>query len=138
MAETTNKSKHRRLIKNSETFREKAKKASADKDKPSSSKSNVVVTPIKKALSPLSKAIFSLFNQPPLKYLKRPLRLIAKILVPSYFRSSWRELKQVTWPGWKQGRRLTFAVIAFAVIFGAVIAGVDWGLDKIFRNLLLK
>jgi preprotein translocase subunit SecE len=32
---------------------------------------------------------------------------------------------------------LTFAVLVFAIVFGAVIAGVDWVLDKIFRHLLL-
>jgi preprotein translocase SecE subunit len=49
-----------------------------------------------------------------------------------------QELRLVTWPNWKQSRQLTFAVLVFAVIFGAAIAVVDYGLDKVFRNILLK
>jgi preprotein translocase SecE subunit len=64
--------------------------------------------------------------------------LLGKILVPPYIRNSWKELKQVTWPNWKQSRQLTFAVLVFAVIFGAAVAIVDFGLDKLFKHILLK
>jgi len=63
---------------------------------------------------------------------------IGRFLVPKYFRYSYKELKEVTWPDRHKTVRLTFAVIAFATVFGIVIAIVDFGLDKLFRELLLK
>lgn len=63
---------------------------------------------------------------------------VGRILVPKYLRNSWAELKEVTWPDRRQTAKLTFAVIAFATVFGFVIAVVDFGLDKLFRQLLLK
>ncbi len=66
----------------------------------------------------------------------KPLSKIGRIIVPKYFRNSWRELKEVTWPNARQTTKLTFAVVVFATIFGALIAIVDYGLDKLFRTLL--
>jgi preprotein translocase SecE subunit len=72
----------------------------------------------------------------------KPFRFVGKwvglVLVPPYVRNSFRELKLVTWPDWKQTWRLTFAVLAFSLVFGAVIAGIDYGLDKLFKEVLLK
>lgn len=72
----------------------------------------------------------------------KPFRFVGKwvglIFWPPYFRSSFRELKLVTWPNWRQSWRLTFAVLAFAAVFGVVIAGLDYGLDKLFKEVLLK
>ncbi|MDO8591364.1 MAG: preprotein translocase subunit SecE [bacterium] len=59
-------------------------------------------------------------------------------LVPSYFVNSWRELRKVTWPNRHETRRLTLAVFIFAVVFGALIAGVDKSLDLIFKKVILK
>ncbi|MCA9327509.1 preprotein translocase subunit SecE [Candidatus Saccharibacteria bacterium] len=56
----------------------------------------------------------------------------------TYIRDSWRELRKVTWPSFRESLRLTAAVIVFSVIFGAIIAVVDFGLDKVFRQILLK
>jgi len=64
--------------------------------------------------------------------------IIGLILWPPYFRNSWRELRQVTWPNGKQSRQLTLAVILFATIFGLLIAVLDFGLDKLFKQVLLK
>lgn len=63
---------------------------------------------------------------------------VGRFLVPKYFRDSWVELKQVSWPDRLQTLRLTGAVIAFAVVFGIAIAIVDYGLDKLFRQLLIN
>jgi preprotein translocase SecE subunit len=65
-------------------------------------------------------------------------RIIGFILVPPYFRNSWRELRLTTWPSLKQSRQLTTAVVIFAVIFGVLIAAVDFGLDKLFKQVLIK
>lgn len=88
-----------------------------------------------------------LAHRPPLKQIGhalrwffglRAVRFIGRLLGLGYLRGSWQELKQVTWPTRREGRRLTTAVIIFAVVFGALIAGVDYGLDKLFRQVLLK
>jgi preprotein translocase SecE subunit len=71
-----------------------------------------------------------------------PIRIIGKvlglILFASYFRGSFRELRLVTWPGRRESLRLTSAVLVFAIVFGAIVAGVDFGLDKLFKELVLK
>lgn len=63
--------------------------------------------------------------------------ILGKILWPPYFRNSWKELRQVTWPSRSETWKLTLAVIIFAVIFGALVALVDYGLDKVFKKLIL-
>jgi preprotein translocase SecE subunit len=77
-------------------------------------------------------------------YLPMPKNRVGRFLnkrrswVPKYFRNSWQELKQVTWPGRKETWQLTFAVFIFAIIFSIMIAITDYGLDKLFRKVLLK
>ncbi|HEX8762654.1 MAG TPA: preprotein translocase subunit SecE, partial [Candidatus Saccharimonadales bacterium] len=68
----------------------------------------------------------------------KPFRIIGLILVPPYFRNSWKELRQVTWPTFPVSLRLTFAVIIFAVVFGLFVALLDFGLGKLFKQVLLK
>jgi preprotein translocase SecE subunit len=72
------------------------------------------------------------------KIIRKPVRFIGLIVLPRYIRNSWIELKQVTWPDWKTSRKLTSAVIIFALIFGITVAIVDFLLDKLFKNVLLK
>jgi len=66
------------------------------------------------------------------------LRIIGRILLPRYFRNSWKELRGVTWPTMKQARQLTLAVMVFAITFGLVVAVLDFGLDKVFKEVLVK
>lgn len=72
----------------------------------------------------------------------RPVRKVGRwvglVIWPPYFRNSFKELKLVTWPNWTQTWRLTFAVLAFAAVFGLAIAGIDWLLDRLFKDILLK
>ncbi len=130
----------KRRIKDPETFREKVVKAAEGNDKPT--KTHRARSGVKKTLAPVFRPIGRLFasigKSKAFKPFKRPLRFIGKILLPAYVRSSWVELKQVTWPTWRQSVRLTFAVLVFAVIFAAIVAAIDWGLDKIFKEVLLK
>ena len=58
--------------------------------------------------------------------------------IPRYFRESFKELKLVTWPNRKETTQLTLAVFTFAIIFGILVAVVDYGLDILFRNIILK
>jgi preprotein translocase SecE subunit len=132
--------KQKRLVKNPETFRERAVKASTDGDQ--AKRSTRVKTAVSGAINPVSKpvgqAARNIVSFKPLRPLFVIFRLLGKILFLPYFRNSWRELRQVTWPSWRISRRLTYAVLIFAIIFGALIASVDLGLDKLFRNILLK
>jgi preprotein translocase SecE subunit len=132
------KNKSKRRVKNPETFRERAIKAADTAAKPSSAKRGRVKRAGGKLVRPVASPIKKVAGSKPLRPLVKVLKFIGKIIFPSYFRQSWRELKLVTWPTWKQSRQLTFAVLIFAVVFGAIISGVDYGLDKIFRNVLLK
>jgi preprotein translocase SecE subunit len=68
----------------------------------------------------------------------RIFRWIGYILIPPYVRNSWRELRLVTWPDRKQTFRLTYAVIVFSIIFGLIVFGVDFVLDKIFKELIIQ
>ncbi len=78
--------------------------------------------------------------RPVFKYLNKYkfFRIIGYIFVPPYFRSAWRELRLVVWPNFRQTRDLTFAVIVFSIIFGALVAVIDYGLDKVFRKVFLQ
>lgn len=130
----------KRLVKNPETFRERATKAVEEGDKPGKK------SKLKKAFRPIGKLIRAIFR--PIGRLFAPIgrikivrkvgKFLSKYLLIDYFRSSWKELKLVKWPNWQQSRKLTLAVIIFAVIFGALVAVLDYGLDKLFRNILLK
>ena len=127
MAEESTKSK-RRLVKKVETVREKAEKANEEKQP------RRLQTTRRRAGAP-----FRAIGRGGRKLNKvKPFRILGFIIVPPYFRNSWRELRQVNWPSFKQAVRLTFAVIAFAVVFGIVIAVLDYGLDKLFKQVLLK
>lgn len=139
MADQPDKKK-KRIVKNPETFRERASKAAEAADKPNQSAKLKQATG--KVTSPARTSIGNAGRQmaafKPLRPLIVALRFIGKLIFPAYFRKSWQELRLVTWPSWRESRRLTFAVLVFAVIFGAVIATVDYGLDKLFKDILLK
>ncbi len=138
MAENSSQPKKRRL-KDPETFRERAIKASDEIEKPKRrQKLNWPGSTLKAIFSPISKAFHQLKTVKQLKPLFVFLALIGRIIFPKYVRTSFEELKKVTWPSFKQSRKLTYAVLVFAIVFGASVALVDWGLGKIFKHLLLK
>lgn len=125
--------KTKRVVKSPETFRERAIKASEESDKPK--RGARLKQAGKKAAKPVLKPVGKAASK---TFARKPFILIGKVIFPTYIRNSWKELRLVTWPTLKQSRQLTFAVLVFALIFGAVIAFVDYGLDKLFRNVLLK
>lgn len=89
---------------------------------------------IRKGASPFSFLLIPFKNRP-MRFIGR---ILATVLLINYFRQSWKELRQVTWPDRKQTTQLTLAVFAFAIVFTIVIALVDLGLDKIFRKVFVK
>jgi preprotein translocase SecE subunit len=98
---------------------------------------------IRRASSKLSGSLRKtrITRNPLVKLIARVGRAIKKALrwiTPNYFINSWREVRQVTWPSRRETWRLTVAVFIFAVIFGALVAGVDKVLDVIFKKIVLK
>jgi preprotein translocase SecE subunit len=130
----------KRRVKNPETFRERTLKAAESDEQPT--RRHRILSPLGRGLKAVFKPVAALGrwigNLKVLRPLKRPARFVGRIIYPSYFRNSWKELKQVTWPTLKESRQLTYAVLIFAVVFGATIALVDYGLDKAFKDFLLK
>lgn len=137
MADTTptEKRQKRRLKAPAETVRERQTSAQTKANKPAG-RVRRILRPLGWPLRKI--AAFKIWQG---KWFK-PFRFVGKwiglILVPPYVRNSFRELKLVSWPDFRQSWRLTFAVLAFAAVFGAFIAGVDYGLDKLFKDILLK
>lgn len=68
----------------------------------------------------------------------KPFKVVGMIIVPPYLRNSWKELRLVEWPNGKQTRQLTMAVVLFAIVFGVIVAAFDYGLDKLFKQVIIK
>ncbi len=141
MAETSTNTK-KRTIRKAETVRERAEKASVPRKPRKIHRAvGIASVPVKRAGKLVSKAAspFSFILKP---FKTRPMRfvgrILSKVLLLSYFRDSWAELRQVTWPTRRETWKLSLAVFIFSLIFGLTIALVDYGLDKIFRALLLQ
>ena len=135
--------KKRRVVKKSESVREQAKKAQnvTPKKRRVRQASKVAGKPVRtiwkllgRILAPFS-FLLAPFRTRPARFIGR---LLAKVLLLNYFLNSWRELRKVTWPGWRETMRLTFAVFVFAILFALIISGVDYVLDKIFKALILQ
>lgn len=140
MAESSSSNTKRRLVKNPETFRERAVKAGETSAAPTKrhrvrAAARRVTRPV---TSPIGKAARKTSQSKPARMASKPLRFVGRILVPKYFRESWRELRLVQWPNNAQTRQLTFAVLIFAIVFGVFIAIIDYGLDKLFKQVLIK
>ena len=127
MAEESPKTKRRRLRAAPVTMRERAERASAQ----SGNKQHKIRTFVRS----FSGRISSLKLWKPLRFASR---FVAHFLIPPYLRNSWAEVRQVTWPNRKQTRQLTTAVILFSVVFGLIVAVFDYGLDKLFKQVILK
>jgi preprotein translocase SecE subunit len=116
------------------TVRERA----AGKDKKQPRRLKVSSGPIKKLFSPLRKLRIPLPDNKFGRGVRKFGRTIGRILLPKYFRESWREVRQVTWPTRKETINLTVAVFVFSVIFTTIVAILDFGLDKLFREIIIK
>ncbi|MEK7472228.1 MAG: preprotein translocase subunit SecE [Patescibacteria group bacterium] len=57
---------------------------------------------------------------------------------PSYFVNSLRELKLVTWPTRRQALSLSMAVVVFSVAIAGFVQLLDYGLGKLFKEVILK
>ncbi|HZM63991.1 MAG TPA: preprotein translocase subunit SecE [Candidatus Saccharimonadales bacterium] len=113
------KPKHR-IVKQVETVREQVEK-------------NRQAPPKKRGIVRLTLYYISL----PFRIVGRGIKKVGRYIVPGYFKKSWEELKQVTWPTGRDTFKLTIAVIIFSILFGLMVTVVDFGLDKVFRKVLI-
>lgn len=133
MADTAKNKK--RSIKKTQTLRQKAEQASANSGKKRVIRAGSHVAKPIKFVSKIGKKEV---------YLPLPDNKVGRFLnkrrslVPRFFIESFQELKQVKWPGAKETAKLTTAVFVFALFFGLIITLTDYGLDKLFKNLILK
>ncbi len=131
MAEQISRKKLRRLRQPTQTVRERAERAA----EPKKNRRLYIRLPfgsvIKRFLSRLGRLKFW-------KPLKATFRFLGRVLIPPYIRHSVYELRQVAWPNRRQTLQLTTAVIMFALVFGVIVAVFDTGLDKVFKELIIK
>ena len=121
----------RRLRTAPETVRERAERVQEAAEKPKRKHRPSKIFAIFAPLKPIGQALQKFGRW-------KPAHILGLILLPRYVRNSWRELRHVTWPNRRESLRLTSAVIIFATIFGILIAIVDFGLDKVFKKVILK
>lgn len=133
MAEKNAKTKRRKLRTAPVTVRERAERETA-KQQGNKRRLRAVLAPVGHGLKIVAKPFRFVGRLP----IWKPLRIVGRIILPPYIRNSWRELRLVEWPNGKQTRQLTFAVIVFSVVACAIVAGFDYGLDKLFREVLTK
>jgi preprotein translocase SecE subunit len=128
------KTPKKRIRKSTETVRERTAQAPKQKSRRVRRAAGAVGRPAR-ALSTIGAKEY---------YLPLPDNRIGRFLnkrrgiIPRYFRESWGELRQVVWPSRRETWKLTLAVFIFAIVFGLIIALTDYGLDKLFKEVLLK
>ena len=136
MAEQPNQKRKPRIRKVAPTVRERAEQAQAKQAQEKPQRLRKVAAKV-----PKPKVHVHLPQNKVLAILGRVLAPIGKVLsklAPRYFLNAWRELRQVSWPNRRETWRLTLAVFIFAIVFGALVAVVDKGLDVAFKHLVLK
>lgn len=132
----------KKLVKKNESFREASARTREKATQPRRlhKTASTAAKPVR-GIKKLVLAILRPFTFLLLPFKTKPFRfvgrILSKVLLINYFRASWREVRQVTWPNRKETTKLTMAVIMFALVFGVFITVVDYGLDKLFRYIIL-
>ena len=134
--------KKKRQLKKTETVRERADRVSKApvQQRKLSRAGGKAFTPFKLAgrtigrvLKPFAFVLIP-FKTRPARFVGR---ILASILLFRFFRDAWKELRQVQWPNARETVRLSIAVFIFSIVFGILIATVDYGLDKVFRKVFI-
>lgn len=72
----------------------------------------------------------------------RGWRLLRRTILRSpfggYFVKSWQELRKVEWPNRKTAWKLTVTVVLFSAIFSAFTTALDYGFEKLAKQIFLK
>ena len=139
MADSGSSKPKRRQLKQAETIQNSKKSQEAlstgrKSSRRSASIGLAVLRMAGKLLSPLAFLLWPLKTKPA-RFMGR---VLAVVLLINFVRSSFRELRDVVWPNRRQTTQLTLAVFVFAIVFGIIISVTDYGLDKIFKQILLK
>jgi len=133
--------KKKRLVKKSETLREKRAKSTSTA--PKQRKVKIAANTAKRPVGIIWRIVTRIFR--PLRFLLRPFktrpfrfigRFLYKVLGIGYFINSWKELRQVEWPSRSETIKLTIAVFIFSFAIAGFVAVLDFGLDKVFRQIL--
>lgn len=133
----------RKGTKSAQTIREKTK--SLPKNAPKTRRLQATASSASRPFKAGGRLVLRVIG--PLRFILRPFktrpvrfvgRFLASVLLLRYVRNSWKELRQVTWPNRKETRQLTTAVFLFAIVFGALVTVTDFGLDKVFKKVLLQ
>ncbi len=139
MADNKPKAGRKPRIRKTETVRERAARQSAKAEaKAGKTPKRRVRRAAAKVARPLSKPARIIswpFRLRPVRFVGR---ILGRILWPKYFRNSWKELRQVTWPSRRDTWKLTLAVLVFAVVFGLAAAGTDWVLNKVIQRIVFR
>lgn len=116
------------------SFRERNIKAAEAKDKPKRIRkvATTAVRPVGKVGSMLTKEFHVIPQKENAGFFTK-----SRKAAPSYFSNAWKELRLVSWPGRKETWKLVFAVYVFAIGLGIAIALLDFGLEKLFRDVIL-
>jgi preprotein translocase SecE subunit len=125
------------LRRKSETVRERADKSAKKADR--APRTRKVTTAAMKPVSKAGKVLKKEYT--PIKVGRGKLGKALntrKSLAPSYFVQAFRELRQVTWPTRKTVAKLTLAVFAFSIFLAAVVTALDFGFERLFRDVILK
>lgn len=137
MAEKPESNDSKKPAKGKETLRQRTERAASEASKPK-------VRRIKSTAQSASRPFKALHRFGKKEYyLPLPDNKVGRFLnkkrraTPRYFVEAWRELRQVVWPDKKTTLRLTLAVFIFAIMFGLLIAVVDFGLDKVFKKVFI-
>lgn len=142
MAEQAKKTTKKRQLKKTETVRERAGRSDvvAKKRSPIRKALRVLTWPLRKIWAVLSVVLrpFSFLLAP---FKTRPARAIGRVLASvllfRFFRDAWKEIRQVQWPTAKETARLTMAVFVFSLVFGAIVAITDYGLEIVFKKVFI-
>ncbi len=139
MAEDKKKSTAKKLQvrRKAETVRERSEKVVKKSEKVSRTKK--VATKAVKGVGTVRSTLKKEYS--PIKTDKNKVgRVLTKSrrFTPGYFINSYRELKKVTWPTRKMAAKLTFAVFAFSVVFASLIRAIDYGFERLFKDVILK
>ncbi len=94
---------------------------------------------VKRILSAV-KGFFSKITAPirNTKFWKFLRRTILRSPFRGYFVDAWRELKNVQWPDRKKSIRLTFTVVMFSLLFAVFTSTLDYGFEKLAKEIFLK
>ena len=134
---TNQSDKKPRRKKMPETVRERAQKESAKKQNKKPSKVKAVVH---KPLGSLRKLGAKEYHPVKVSDKTKAGKVMGKRMhfIPGFIKSSWAELKQVTWPTKKEAFHKTLAVLGFAAVIMIIVQILDFVFSKLVKEIILK